>query len=71
ATVIASSAGTTGLIGSSMPSRACGARFCLRNLCEVDYAGMTMTVITANGERQVSIFLGTLPFSTYTIPFMN
>ena len=31
ATVIASFAGTTGLIGSSMPSRACGARFCLRN----------------------------------------
>ena len=34
-------------------------------LCEVDYAGMTMTVIAANGERPVSIFVGTLPFSTY------
>ena len=34
-------------------------------LCEVDYAGMTMTVTAANGERQVSIFVGTLPFSTY------
>ena len=34
-------------------------------LCEVDYAGMTMTVIAANSERQVSIFVGTLPFSTY------
>ena len=34
-------------------------------LCEVDYAGMTMTVIAASGERQVSIFVGTLPFSTY------
>jgi transposase len=34
-------------------------------LCEVDYAGMAMTVMTACGERQVSIFVGTLPFSTY------
>jgi transposase len=34
-------------------------------LCEVDYAGMAMTVMTAGGERQVSLFVGTLPFSTY------
>src|SRR5208337_4710363 len=34
-------------------------------LCEVDYAGMTMTVIAANSERPVSIFVGTLAFSTY------
>jgi transposase len=34
-------------------------------MCEVDYAGMTMAVVTANGVRQVSIFVGTLPFSTY------
>ena len=34
-------------------------------LCEVDYAGMTMPVITAHGERQASLFVGTLPFSTY------
>ena len=34
-------------------------------LCEVDYAGMTMTVVAANGERPASIFVGTLPFSTY------
>ena len=34
-------------------------------MCEVDYAGMAMTVITASGDRQVSIFVGTLPFSTY------
>jgi len=34
-------------------------------LCEVDYAGMAMPVMTAGGERQVSIFVGTLPFSTY------
>lgn len=34
-------------------------------MCEVDYAGMTMTVITASGDRQVNIFVGTLPFSTY------
>ena len=34
-------------------------------LCEVDYAGMAMTVITAHGERQASLFVGTLPFSTY------
>jgi len=33
-------------------------------MCEVDYAGMTMPVATADGERQVSIFVGTLPFST-------
>jgi len=33
-------------------------------MCEVDYAGMTMPVMTANGERQASIFVGTLPFST-------
>jgi transposase len=33
-------------------------------LCEVDYAGMTMPVITAHGERQAIIFVGTLPFST-------
>ncbi len=33
-------------------------------MCEVDYAGMTMPVVTADGERQVSIFVGTLPFST-------
>jgi hypothetical protein len=33
-------------------------------MCEVDYAGMTMPVTTADGVRQVSIFVGTLPFST-------
>ncbi len=33
-------------------------------MCEVDYAGMTMPVATADGVRQVSIFVGTLPFST-------
>lgn len=33
-------------------------------MCEVDYAGMTMPVITADGERQASIFVGTLPFSS-------
>jgi transposase len=33
-------------------------------MCEVDYAGMTMPVATADGERQVSVFVGTLPFST-------
>lgn len=33
-------------------------------LCEVDYAGMMMPVITTGGERQASIFVGTLPFST-------
>ena len=32
-------------------------------ICEVDYAGMTMPVVTAGVERQVSIFVGTLPFS--------
>lgn len=32
--------------------------------CEVDYAGMTMPVVTPDGERQASIFVGTLPFST-------
>lgn len=32
--------------------------------CEVDYAGMTMPVMAPDGERQVSIFVGTLPFST-------
>lgn len=32
--------------------------------CEVDYAGMTMPVLMPDGERQVSIFVGTLPFST-------
>ena len=33
-------------------------------VCEVDYAGMTMPVTTKDGTRQVSIFVGTLPFST-------
>jgi transposase len=33
-------------------------------LCEVDYAGMVMPVMTASGERQASLFVGTLPFST-------
>jgi transposase len=33
-------------------------------MCEVDYAGMTMPVVTNDGTRQVSIFVGTLPFST-------
>ncbi|MGB9408971.1 MAG: IS21 family transposase, partial [Terracidiphilus sp.] len=33
-------------------------------MCEVDYAGMTMPVAIADGVRQVSIFVGTLPFST-------
>ena len=33
--------------------------------CEVDYAGMTMAVAAANGERQASIFVGVLPFSAY------
>jgi transposase len=33
-------------------------------MCEVDYAGMSMPVITADGERQANIFVGTLPFST-------
>jgi transposase len=32
--------------------------------CEVDYAGMTIPVMTPDGERQASIFVGTLPFST-------
>jgi transposase len=34
-------------------------------ICEVDYAGMTMPVIMAHSEHQASIFVGTLPFSTY------
>ncbi len=29
-------------------------------MCQVDYAGMTMPVATADGERQASIFVGTL-----------
>jgi transposase len=33
-------------------------------LCEVDYAGMAMPVMTTDGERQASIFVGTLPCST-------
>lgn len=33
-------------------------------MCEVDYAGMTMMISTPEGERQASIFVGCLPFST-------
>ena len=33
-------------------------------MCEVDYAGQTMMVATPNGERQASVFVGSLPFST-------
>lgn len=32
-------------------------------MCEVDYAGMTMTVVTPHGEVQASVFVGVLPFS--------
>jgi transposase len=31
--------------------------------CEVDYAGMTLTISTAEGPRQASIFVACLPFS--------
>jgi transposase len=31
--------------------------------CEVDYAGMTLTISTAEGPRQASVFVGCLPFS--------
>src|SRR4051794_11823042 len=31
--------------------------------CEVDYAGMTLTISTAEGPRQASIFVASLPFS--------
>jgi len=34
-------------------------------MCEVDYAGQTMVVVTPDGERQASVFVGSLPFSTY------
>ena len=34
-------------------------------MCEVDYAGQTMVVATLGGERQASVFVGSLPFSTY------
>lgn len=33
--------------------------------CEVDYAGMTLTIGTAEGPRQASVFVGCLPFSGY------
>ncbi len=33
--------------------------------CEVDYAGMTLTIRTAEGSRQASVFVGCLPFSGY------
>jgi transposase len=33
-------------------------------MCEVDYAGQTMMVATPRGERQASVFVGSLPFST-------
>src|SRR3954467_13391846 len=33
--------------------------------CEVDYAGMTLTISTAEGPRQASIFVACLPFSGY------
>jgi len=33
--------------------------------CEVDYAGMGLTISTAEGPRQVSVFVGCLPFSGY------
>jgi transposase len=33
--------------------------------CEVDYAGMTLTIRTAEGPRQASVFVGCLPFSGY------
>jgi len=33
-------------------------------MCEVDYAGQTMAVATPGGERQASVFVGSLPFST-------
>lgn len=35
------------------------------SMCEVDYAGQTMVVTTPNGECQVSVFVGSLPFSTH------
>jgi transposase len=34
-------------------------------MCEVDYAGQTMVVATLGGERRASVFVGSLPFSTY------
>ena len=34
-------------------------------MCEVDYAGQTMAVATPGGERQASVFVGSLPFSTH------
>src|SRR4051812_26035072 len=33
--------------------------------CEVDYAGMTLTISTAEGPRQASVFVACLPFSGY------
>jgi transposase len=33
--------------------------------CEVDYAGMTLTISTTEGPRQASVFVGCLPFSGY------
>src|SRR5512143_1930822 len=33
--------------------------------CEVDDAGMTLTIGTAEGPRQASVFVGCLPFSGY------
>ena len=35
------------------------------SMCEVDYAGQTMVVATPGGERQASVFVGSLPFSTH------
>lgn len=34
-------------------------------MCEVDYAGQTMTIVTPHGECQASVFVGSLPFSTH------
>ena len=34
-------------------------------MCEVDYAGMTMTVVRPHGDVQASIFVGVLPFSGF------
>mgnify|MGYP002078384821 CR=1 FL=1 len=33
-------------------------------MCEVDYAGQTVAVATPDGERQASVFVASLPFST-------
>ena len=33
-------------------------------MCEVDYAGQTMAVATPGGERQASVFVGSLPTAT-------